>query len=133
MLKMLLVEDDEVLRATIKEMLTREFPPLHVVEAASGEEALKRTQIECPRLILMDIRLPDKNGLQVTKEIKRIYPEMSVIIFTNYDLPEYREEAFNCGAEQFLAKGTTKRAVILSLVAAKIAELRSPNPKGTTV
>ncbi len=55
----------------------------------------------------MDIELPGKNGLEVTTTIKAAHPDMTIIILTNYNLPEYREIARQSGADHFLSKDTS--------------------------
>jgi DNA-binding NarL/FixJ family response regulator len=52
----------------------------------------------------MDLRLPGENGLELTKKIKAQYPGIIIVILTNYDLPEYREAAYQCGADHFVSK-----------------------------
>jgi DNA-binding NarL/FixJ family response regulator len=58
----------------------------------------------CPPLIFMDIRLPDLNGLEVTREIKTIDPGTAVVIVTNHDTAEYRDTAEEYGADDFISK-----------------------------
>jgi DNA-binding NarL/FixJ family response regulator len=57
-----------------------------------------------PDTIFMDLRLPGANGLELTQKIKAQSPDTVVVIITNYDLPEYREAAFQSGADHFLSK-----------------------------
>jgi DNA-binding NarL/FixJ family response regulator len=71
-------------------------------EAADGEETLLETS--SPDMIFVDLKLPGENGLEITKRIKAQHPEVTVILMTNYDLPEYREAAFQCRADHFLTK-----------------------------
>jgi DNA-binding NarL/FixJ family response regulator len=52
----------------------------------------------------MDIRLPGENGLDLTKKIKMIYPDVTVVILTTYDFPEYRQAARQCKADHFVSK-----------------------------
>ena len=108
MCPVLIVEDNSVLRDTLKGMLTTLFPSVVVEEASTAEEALSEFQKINPSLIFMDIRLPDKNGLEITKTIKETNPEIEVIILTSFDIPEYREAAFRDGASHFLTKGNVK-------------------------
>jgi DNA-binding NarL/FixJ family response regulator len=72
----------------------------------------------------MDIQLPGRNGLQLTREIKARYPNTKVIILTSHDLPEYREVAVQCGASSFFSKGSLIwgeiEAFIKSILAASI-------------
>ncbi len=72
-------------------------------------------------MIFMDIKLPGENGLEVTKKVKKKYPEMIVIILTYHDSPEHREAAVQCGANYFLPKSTSTEEV-LELVQSVLSE-----------
>jgi DNA-binding NarL/FixJ family response regulator len=120
MCPVLIVEDNEVFRATLKEVLMRTFPSVVVGEASNSEEAFSEFEKIKPCLILMDIRLPGKNGLEITKKIKEINPKTEVIILTTFDIPEYREAAFRSGASHFLTKGNIKIDDLSCLVASAL-------------
>ncbi len=122
-MRTLIVEDNDPFRQSLKEILCERFPSMVVEEAGSGKEALQKIETFLPLLVFMDIKLPDENGLEVTKKIKARHPEMIVIILTSYDLPEYREAADLYGANYFLAKGSSSREEIVSLVEAISTEL----------
>jgi two-component system response regulator NreC len=117
----LIVDDNLMLRETTRSILKSKFPVLRILEAGDGKEAFAQIHHHLPDLVLMDIRLPGENGLELTRKIKDLYPNMVVIIFTNYDLPEYREAAFEKGAEFFLSKssrdGRRLTAVVESILA----------------
>ena len=68
-----------------------------------------------PNLIFMDIRLPEENGLELTRKIKADYPDTIIIILTSHDLPEYREAATRCKANYFLSKGSMTTDEIFKL------------------
>jgi len=57
-----------------------------------------------PEAIFMDVRLPGESGLELTRKIKAQYPDIIVVIITNYDLPEYREAAYESRADHFVSK-----------------------------
>ena len=120
MCPILIVEDNPLLRNTLKSMLTTRFPSIMVEEASNGEEAMSEFEKINPCLIFMDIRLPDKNGLEITRTIKETNPEIEIIILTSFDIPEYRAAAFRSGASHFLAKGNVKIDDIASLVASAL-------------
>ncbi len=103
-LKILIVEDNESFRQVLKENLHSGFPSVETFEAADGEKALQIVEAELPNLIFMDIQLPGENGLSLTQKIKARYPEITVVIITTYNIPEYREAAFRYGANRFLPK-----------------------------
>jgi CheY-like chemotaxis protein len=105
MFNTLIVEDNVSYRQTLADVLLLHFPLIGVDEAGDGREALSKVEYQRPDLIFMDIQLPGENGLDLTKEIKRVYGEIMIVILTSNDLPEYRQQAFRNGADYFLSKG----------------------------
>jgi DNA-binding NarL/FixJ family response regulator len=105
MCHVLLVEDNLVFRTSLREMLAIRFPGIKIYEASDGEEALQKFNRFCPDLIFMDIRLPGKNGLEITKIIKEADSGVEVAILTSHDIPEYKTAALNSGASHFFTKG----------------------------
>jgi DNA-binding NarL/FixJ family response regulator len=103
MLKILLVDDHPNFRYIFRMKLSQ-LPFVIVEEAATGREALEKTDAFLPHLIFMDIVLPDANGLQLTREIKAKYPSIGIAIITSHGLPEYRDLAIQSGADRFFIK-----------------------------
>jgi DNA-binding NarL/FixJ family response regulator len=89
---------------------------MEILEATDGKEAMRQITTRLPDLIFMDIKLPGENGLELTSRIKAEYPRLTVIVLTSYDTPEYREAAVKAKADHFLAKGSSSREGILTLV-----------------
>ena len=116
MFRVLLVEDDPILRKILKHELAHWFPSIDIQEASDGKEAMAKTASSCPKIVFMDIRLPDESGLQLTKKIKAKCPLTSIAILTSHDSPEYRQAAKECGASQFFVKGATDGCDIQSFV-----------------
>lgn len=110
--KTLIVEDNPLFRQTVLEALRNEFPAMVVDQAADGRTALEKIERSIPDLIFMDIKLPGENGLHLTEHIKKRHPDVFVIILTSYDWPEYREAAFNFGADYFVVKGSSHREIV---------------------
>jgi DNA-binding NarL/FixJ family response regulator len=108
-LRLLIVEDNNLFRQTLRESLHVSFPDIAIDEAANGVEALKRVNVFAPDLILMDMRLPGESGLALTKKIKAIYPDIIIFILTNYDSQECREAASRYGADHYIPKDSLKR------------------------
>jgi CheY-like chemotaxis protein len=116
MFKTLIVEDSVFFRQLLKESLLSRFPKMEILEAVDGEEALQKITTHPPDLIFMDIKLPGESGLELTKKIKAQYPNIIIIILTAYDIPEYREAAYQYNANYFLTKGSASKENILTLV-----------------
>ncbi len=104
-IRFLIVEDNDHYRNFLKNIIQEDFSDItEIEEAADGREALEKVDSFIPDLIFMDIRLPDENGLELTRKIKAARPDTDIVILTYYDLPEYREAAFRYGANAFLVK-----------------------------
>lgn len=116
MFKTMLVEDNSPFRTVFKEGLKSRFPSMTITEAGDSEEALKEIGALPPHLIFMDIRLPGENGLELAKRIKTDHPEITIIIFTSHNFPEYREAAARYKADYFLSKGSVATEEIFKLV-----------------
>ena len=100
--KVLLVDDSPTDLANIRTIVSD--AGYSVLTASSGNEAVEMAKKELPDLIFMDIKLAEESGLELTREIKKKHPDVVIVIFTNHDLPEYRQRAGICGAEFFLSK-----------------------------
>jgi two-component system, response regulator YesN len=116
MLKILLVEDNHQFREIFKQELSESFPSILIEEASNGKEATEKADSFRPQLIFMDIRLSDESGLQLTKNIKLKFPEITVAMLTSHDLPEYRQAAGERGASHFFVKGSSVWSEIRAFV-----------------
>jgi len=116
MLKILIAEDNDDFRQSLKDVLVRRFPTMVVDEAIDGNDALLQGNGHHHDLIFMDISMPGKNGLEVTRAIKDSDPETVVCLITNYDLQEYRDAAEECGADHFVIKDDLSESLIFGLV-----------------
>jgi DNA-binding NarL/FixJ family response regulator len=115
-MRILIVEDNLDFRVALKESLAARFPELTFLEAADGEEALRVAEQHRPALVFMDVGLPGENGLTITRKLKGKHPETRVVVLTNYDQPEYEEEAYSSGADDFLCKQSTDWDQLVELV-----------------
>lgn len=120
--KILIVEDSTIFRTLLKETLQSRFPSVQILEAADGEDAMQKVAAHAPDVIFMDVKLPGESGLDLTAKIKADHPNTIVIILTSYDTPEYREAAGKAKANYFLAKGSSSKEGILTLVQSILPE-----------
>jgi len=104
MKRVLIVDDNTFFLQFLRQTLHSRFPSLEIAEAADGEEAMQKIKTFHPEGVFMDLRLPGENGLELTKKIKAQYPDIIVVIITNYDLPEYRKAAYESRADHFISK-----------------------------
>lgn len=104
MKQVLIVDDSYTMRKRIAALL-HESPLIRVVaEAGSGREAIETVEQTRPDTVLLDIYLPDQNGITLLKKFKANYPEMKVILLTTLDDPRYRKACLDLGADHFLSK-----------------------------
>jgi two-component system response regulator DegU len=110
--RLAIVDDHDLAREGLKDMLLDE-PDIEVVgEAANGREALLLCSRQRPDQILMDVRMPEMDGLAATREIKQRYPEISVLMVTMHENPDYLLEALKAGAAGYVLKDAPQEEVI---------------------
>ena len=110
-IKILLADDQSILADGLMSVLSacEEFEVVGI--AANGVEAVEKTERLKPDVVLMDIRMPEMNGVVATKEVKRIRPETKVLVLTTFDDTEYILGAINNGASGYLLKDTSVTAL----------------------
>jgi len=102
-IKLLIADDHEVVRSGLKSILSGTDIKI-VAEASSGEQAVKLALKHDPDVVLMDIRMPDGDGLNALGRIKLDRPNMPILMFSTYDNPTYVARAVALGASGFLLK-----------------------------
>jgi DNA-binding NarL/FixJ family response regulator len=107
-IKVLIADDHRDFRRVVHEFLDR-MPNVSVVgEAINGGEAVEKVEQLFPDVVLMDIAMPQMNGLEATRIIKQRWPETKVLIATTYDDPTYRLQALEARADGYILKGSLK-------------------------
>ena len=126
MLKVLIVDDSASFRASLRDLLCQQLPEVLVVEAADAREALEQLRRTAPDLAFIDIALGAESGLDLARKIRVGHPDMPIAIITNYDLPEYRLAAQDCGADSFFSKTSGSVEDILAWVASASSGIPIP-------
>ncbi len=104
MLKILLVDDHEVVRLGLRTLISRHAQFEVVAEADNAADAVNKTQEFSPDVVVMDIRLPGKSGIEATREIISLRPETKVIMLTSYAEEDLLFEAISAGASGYVLK-----------------------------
>jgi DNA-binding NarL/FixJ family response regulator len=100
----LLVDSHVSYRQALSDVLFVYFPSLGVDEAGDADEAQQKVDYQRPNIIFMEIDLPGKSGLVLTKEIKQVYSDIEIIILTTSNQPKCRQQALRCGADFYISK-----------------------------
>jgi DNA-binding NarL/FixJ family response regulator len=110
--RLLIADDHALVREGMRTMLASE-PNLEVVgEAENDREALEMCRELRPDLILIEVRMPEMDGMAATRMIKGEYPSTSVLIVTTHESPEYLMDAIRAGAAGYVLKDSTKQQLL---------------------
>ena len=101
-IQILVVDDHQVVREGIRRLLGEEEDMELVGQGANSEEALLQAEMLSPDIVLMDIKMPGVDGIELTRQLKQKYPNCNVIMLTLYD--EYLNQAMEAGARGYLLK-----------------------------
>jgi DNA-binding NarL/FixJ family response regulator len=113
--RLAIVDDHDLAREGLRDMLA-DAPDIEVIgEATNGREALLLCSRLRPDLLLMDVRMPEMDGLAATREIKQRYPGISVLMVTMHENPDYLLEALKAGAAGYVLKDAPKREVVTAV------------------
>lgn len=115
MINVLLIEDHELYRMGLSMLLDKAEDINLVAEAADGIEGIKKARETQPDVILMDIGLPNIDGIEATWRIKEFSPDVKVLIFTSRDSEDDVFEAFKAGADGYVMKGATPEQTISAI------------------
>lgn len=114
-IRILLADDHTILRAGLRMMLNAQ-PDMEVIgEAQDGRQAINTTMTLQPDIVLMDITMPDMNGIEATKQIKRVAPEVKVLVLTMHENDEYVFQALRAGASGYILKEAADTELITAL------------------
>src|SRR5438876_8905458 len=111
-IRVLLVDDHELVRQGVASMLAKADDLTIVGEAKTGREARERARKELPDIVLMDVRMPDMDGLEATRKIKEERPRTAVIMVTMHDNPTYLRDAVRAGAAGYLLKDVSRDELV---------------------
>ena len=113
--RVLIVDDDDLMRAGLRSVLASDESVEVVGEAADGRAALATTRTTRPDVVLMDVRMPDLDGIAATRELLGASPDVKVVMLTTFEEDDYIFGALNAGASGFLLKRTRPEELIAGI------------------
>ena len=130
--RILIADDHEVVRKGLIQILAKSVPGISVDEAVSGQEALAWVQKTKYALILLDVSMPGRGGIEVLKEIRSQFPGVPVLIISMHPEEEYAVRALRAGASGYVTKDSASEELVAAVrrvlaggryVSASIAEI----------
>ena len=113
--RVLIVDDDELMRVGLRGVLSSDDAIEVVGDATDGRDALYRTRLLDPDVILMDVRMPDLDGISATRELLAAFSEVRVVILTTFEQDDYIFGALAAGASGFLLKRTPPEELVAAI------------------
>lgn len=117
-IRTLVVDDHEIAREGLRWMLGADAAIQVVGEAETAIEAMRAIARSPPDVVLLDIHLPDRSGLEVLRDMQERFPDLPVVILSMFDDPEYVEEAVRAGAAGYLVKNASRDEMVRAVRAA---------------
>jgi DNA-binding NarL/FixJ family response regulator len=114
--RLVIADDHELARAGLRTMLVGQHGIEVLAEAKNGREALELCRRLQPDLALIDVRMPDMDGLATCRSIKQEVPATNVILVTMHENPHYLLEALRAGASAYVLKDVTKRELLATIL-----------------
>jgi len=122
-IRLLLVDDHQVVRSGLRMLLASESDVEIVGEAGTAREALEAVRQLHPSVVLMDIGLPDMSGIEATREIKRLNPDVAVVALTIHEDEEYFFQMLDAGAGGYVPKRAAPEELLTAIRAAAAGEV----------
>jgi len=115
MIKVLLADDHSIVRAGLRRIVEESGDMEVVAEADDGRKAIQMVHKTCPDVVVVDISMPDMDGLEVISQLKSYYPKLPVIILTMYEEEQYVVRAIEAGAMGYLTKRSAPEQLVKAI------------------
>jgi DNA-binding NarL/FixJ family response regulator len=115
--RILIADDHDIVREGLKTLLQSQPKWVVCDEAATGREAVEKTRQHKPDVVVLDFSMPELNGLEVTRQIRKILPQTEVLILTMHDSEQLAREVLQAGARGYLLKTHAKKQLIPAVAA----------------
>jgi two-component system invasion response regulator UvrY len=115
MIKVLLADDHSIVRAGLRRLVEESKDMEVVAEAADGGKAIQQVHKTHPDVAVVDISMPDMDGLEVVSQLRSFYPKLPIIILTMYEEEQYVVRAFEAGAMGYLTKKSAPEQLVKAI------------------
>jgi two-component system, NarL family, invasion response regulator UvrY len=115
MIRVLLADDHSIVRAGLRRIVEESGDMEVVAEAADGKKAIQQVHKTCPDVVVVDISMPDMDGLEVISQLQPQYPKLPIIILTMYEEEQYVVRAIEAGAMGYLTKRSAPEQLVKAI------------------
>ena len=122
MISILLVDDHALMRQSLRALLSAEEDMTIIGEAGHGREAIELVAESLPDVVLMDVSMPQMNGIEATRQIKARFPEVKVVVLSMYSNEEYVVQMLQAGVSGYVLKAADSAEVVVAIRAAMADE-----------
>ena len=112
MLRILIADDHTVVRKGLKQILLEEFPTAHIEDVPDAEEMIKKVMNSNWDVVVSDMSMPGRSGLDALQQIKQIYPDLPVLILSIHPEEHYALRVLKAGASGYLSKGSASDELV---------------------
>lgn len=109
--RVLVVDDHQVMRKGVRALLESDSAWEVCGEAENGRLAVEKTRELNPDLVILDLTMPEMNGLEAARQIRQVSPQTKIVIFSMHESPQVRKEARDAGADAFVSKSSMAEAL----------------------
>jgi DNA-binding NarL/FixJ family response regulator len=115
MTRVLIADDHELLRRGLKSILAEAFPDLVAGEAVDGQQTIEAVEKQSWDVVLLDINMPGRSGLDALQEIKRLRPHLPVVVLSVFPEQDYAVRAFKLGASGYVSKQSASGEMLAAI------------------
>lgn len=112
--RVLVVDDHQVMRKGVRALLETDSAWEVCGEAENGRLAVEKTRELNPDLVILDLTMPEMNGLEAARQIRQLSPQTKIVIFSMHESPQVRKEARDAGADAFVSKSSMAEALTVT-------------------
>jgi DNA-binding NarL/FixJ family response regulator len=110
--RILIADDHELLRRGLRQILADAFPELVLIEAADARQTLDAAEKQPCDLVLLDINMPGRSGIEVLQDLKRLYPRLPIVVLSAFPEKDYALRAFKLGASGYVSKQSASSELV---------------------
>jgi DNA-binding NarL/FixJ family response regulator len=115
MTRILVADDHELVRRGLRQILADAFPKLVLAEAADARQTLEAAEKQTYDIVLLDINMPGRNGIEVLQDLKRLHPQLPVVVVSAFPERDYAVRAFKLGAAGYISKQSASSELVAAI------------------